>query len=138
MSFSSASICSGSRLESSSTMSSIVKFLFFLSDEMDAIQATTVAVIGLYSHGVELVLGSVGDQHVFEAAAIRIWCSSKGVEKFRGVLRWKVERLPVNAISLATVRVDDETVRSVIHFGREVVGTTHGRRQVFEITFQLK
>jgi hypothetical protein len=46
-------------------------------DEMNAIESTGVAVLALNSNCVELVLRSVGDQHVSEATMIRFRCSSE-------------------------------------------------------------
>jgi hypothetical protein len=44
---------------------------------------------------------------------------------------------PVCPFSIARVRVDDETLDSALYSGGELVGATHGRRQIFKITFQF-
>ena len=51
---------------------------------MNAIESTGVAVLGLNSNCVELVLRSVGDQHVSEVTVIRFRCSSERIKKFGG------------------------------------------------------
>jgi hypothetical protein len=53
-------------------------------DEMNALGSKGVAVIGLNSNCVELVLRSDCDQYVSEATVIRFRCSSEGIEKFGG------------------------------------------------------
>ena len=55
-------------------------------DEVNAILSTGVAVLGLNSNCDELVLRSVGDQHVSEATVIRFRCSSEGIEIRRVLL----------------------------------------------------
>ena len=86
-----------------------------------------VAVLGMNSNCVELVLLSVGDQHVSEATVIRFRCSSERIKKFGGSFFWEMKCHPVCPFSI--VRVDDETLGSVLYSGGELVGATHGRRQ---------
>jgi hypothetical protein len=42
---------------------------------------------------------------------------------------------PVYSFSIARVRVDDETLGSVLYSGGELFGTIHGCRQIFKIAF---
>ena len=39
--------------------------------------------------------------------------------------------------SIARVCVDDETLGSALYSGGELVGATHGRRQIFKVAFQF-
>ena len=71
-------------------------------DEVNAILKTTgVAVLGLNSNCVELVLRSVGDQHVSEATVIRFRCSSERIEKFGEFFFWEMKCHPVCPFSIA-------------------------------------
>jgi hypothetical protein len=102
---------------------------------VNAIESTGVAVLGLNSNCVELVLRSVGDQHVSEATVIRFRCSSERIETFGGSLFWEMKCHPVCLFTIARVRVDDETLSSVLYSGGELVGVTHGLRQIFKVAF---
>jgi hypothetical protein len=102
---------------------------------VNTIESTGVAVLGLNSNCVELVLRSVGDQHVSEATVIHFLCSSERIEKFGRTFLWEMKCHPVCPFSIARVRVDDETLGSVLYSGGEFVGATHGRRQIFKVTF---
>jgi hypothetical protein len=137
MSFNSTSIVVGSRAENSFKISSRVKCSIFVFDEVNAIESTGVTVLGLNSNCVELVLRSVGDQHVSEAMVIRFRCSSERIEKFGGSFFWKMKCHPVCPFSIARVRVDDETLGSALNSGGESVGASNGRRQIFKIAFQF-
>ena len=106
-------------------------------DEVDAIKSTGVAVLGLNSNCVELVLRSVGDQHASEATVICFRCSSERIEKFGGSFFWELKCHPVCPFSIARVRVYDKALGSVLYSGGELVGATHGRRQIFKIAFQF-
>ena len=86
---------------------------------MNAIESTGVAVLGLNSYCVELVLRSVGDQHVSEATVIRFLCSSERIEKFGGTFLWEMKCHSVCPFSIARVRVDNETLCSALYSGRE-------------------
>ena len=101
-------------------------------DEVNAIESTGVDVLGLNSNCVELVLRSVGDQHVSEATVIRFRCSSEWIEKFGGSFFWEMKCHPMCPFMIARVRVDDKTLGSVLYSGGELVGATHGRRQIFK------
>ena len=98
---------------------------------MNALGSKGVAVIGLNSNCVEFVLRSDGDQYVSEATVIRFRCSSEGIEKFGGFFFWEMKCHPLCPFSIARVRVDDETLGSVLYSGGELVGATHGRRHIF-------
>ena len=102
-------------------------------DKVNAIESTGVAILGLYSNWVELVLRSVGDQHVYGATVIRFRCSSERIQKFGRSFFWEMKCHPVCPFSI--VRVDDETLGSVLYSGGELVGATHGRRQIFKVAF---
>ena len=69
-------------------------------DKVNAIEFTGVAILGLNSNCVELVLRSVGDQHVSEATVIRFRCSSKRIEKFGESFFWEMKCHPVYSVSL--------------------------------------
>jgi hypothetical protein len=97
---------------------------------VNAIESTGVTVLGLNSNCVELVLLSVGDQYVSEETVIRFRCSSERVEKCGGSFFWKMKCHPVCSFSIAIVRVDEKTLGSVLYSGRELVGATHGSRQI--------
>jgi hypothetical protein len=56
------------------------------------------------------------------------------MEKFGGTFLWEMKCHPVCRFSIARVRVDDETLGSVLYSGGEFVGATHGRRQIFKVT----
>jgi hypothetical protein len=100
---------------------------------MYAIESTGVAVLGLNSNCVELVLLFVGDQHVSEMLVIRFRCSSERIEKFGRSFFWEMKCHPVCPFSIARVCVDDETLGSVLYSGGEVVSGTQGRRQIFKV-----
>jgi hypothetical protein len=102
---------------------------------VNAIESTGVVVLGLNSNCVELVLRSVGDQHVSEAMVIRFRCSSERIEKFGGSFFWERKCHPVCSFSIARVLVDDEALGSVLYSGGELVGATHGRRLIFKVEF---
>ena len=89
---------------------------------MNAIESTGVAVLGLNSNCVELVLRSVGEQHVSEATVIRFRCSSERIEIFGGSFFWEMKCHPVCPFSIARVRVDDEILGSALYSGGELVG----------------
>jgi hypothetical protein len=97
-------------------------------DELNAIESTGVAVLGLHSNCFELAFRSVGDQHVSEATVIRFRCSSERIEKFGGSLFWEMKCHPLCPFSIARVRVDDETLGSALYSAGELVCATHGRR----------
>ena len=105
-------------------------------DEVNAIESTCVAFLGLNSNCVELVLRSIGDQHVSEATVIRFRYSSERIKKFDGSFFWEMKCHPVFPFSIARVRVDDETLGSALYSGGELVGATHGRRQIFKVASQ--
>jgi len=100
---------------------------------MNAIESTGVAVLALNSNCVELVLRSAGDQHASEATVICFRCSSERIEEFGGLFFWEMKCHPVCPFSIARVRVDDETLDSVLYSGMELVGATHGHRQIFKV-----
>ena len=62
------------------------KVFISVFDEMNAIESTGVAVLGLNSNCVELVLGSVGNQHVSEATVIRFRVPVRMNRKIQRVL----------------------------------------------------
>ena len=68
------------------------KVLVSVFDEMNAVQATTISILGLHLHSAELVLGSVDDQYVSEAWMIRFRRSSKRIEKFGWSIEWEMKR----------------------------------------------
>jgi hypothetical protein len=70
------------------------KVSIFVFDEVNAIESTSVAVLGMNSNCVELVLRSVGNQHVSEATVIRFRCSSERIEKFGGSFLWEIKCVP--------------------------------------------
>ena len=104
-------------------------------DEVYAIESTGVAVLGLNSNCVELVLRSVGDQHVSEATVIRFRWSSEQIEKLGGLFFWEMKCHPGRPFSIARVRVDDETLDSVLYSDGELVGATHGSWQICKVAF---
>ena len=62
-----------------------------------------VAVLGLNSNCIELVLRSVGDQQASEARVIRFRCSSDRIEKFGGSFFWEMKCHPVLSRSQESV-----------------------------------
>ena len=104
-------------------------------DKVNAIESTGVDVLGLNSNWVELVLRCIGDQHVSEATVIRFRCSSERIEKFGGFSFWEMKCYPVCPFSIARVRVDDETLDSVLYSNGELVGATHGSWQICKVAF---
>ena len=114
-------------------ISSRVKFLYLYLTKWTQLESTRVAVLGLKSNCVELVLRSAGDQHLSEAMVIRFWCSSERIETFGGSFFWEMKCRPVCPFSITRVRVDDGTMGSVLYSGGELVGATHGRRQIFKV-----
>jgi hypothetical protein len=87
--------------------------------------STGVDVLGLNSNCVEIVLRCVGDHHVFEATVIRFRCWSIRIEKIGGSFFWEMKCHPVCPFSIARVRVDDETLGSVLYSGGELVGAAY-------------
>jgi hypothetical protein len=63
---------------------------------------------------------------------IRFRCSSEWIEKFGGSFFWEMKCHPMCPFMIARVRVDDKTLGSVLYSGGELVGATHGRRQIFK------
>ena len=84
-------------------------------DEMNAIESTGVAVLGLNSNCIELVLRSVGDQHASDARMRRFRCSSERIEQFGGSFFWEMKYHPVCPFSIAIVRVDHKTLGSALY-----------------------
>jgi hypothetical protein len=74
--------------------------------------------------GVEgTLLRSGGNQQASEARVIRFWCSCDRIEKFAGSFFWEMKCHPVCPFSIARVRVDDETLDSVLYSDGESTRT---------------
>ena len=64
-------------------------------------------------------------------------CSSDRIEKFGGSFFWEMKCHPMCPFMIARVCVDDETLGSALYSSGELVGATHGRRQIFKLAFQF-